>query len=145
MSEKMRTYEYPFRLTPAEDGGWVISCRDLPEAISQAAADEACTEVAAGCLQAALEGYLRYGMTLPAPSPTQAGEVLIAPPLETLAKVALYSAMEETKVSKSELARRLGVDEKEVRRMLDPGHGSKIPRIAQAVEALGRRLQLTLA
>jgi len=44
-----------------------------------------------------------------------------------------------------ELARRLGVDEKEVRRMLDPGHGSKLPRIAEAIEALGRHLRIALA
>ncbi|MBI5438447.1 MAG: hypothetical protein HY936_05810 [Nitrosomonadales bacterium] len=48
----------------------------------------------------------------------------------------LYDAMREAGISKSELAHRLGVDEKEVRRMLDAGHGTKLPRIAEAVEAL---------
>jgi len=43
-----------------------------------------------------------------------------------------------------QLARRLGIDEKEVRRLLDPHYGSKLPRIAQAVEALGRRLVIGL-
>jgi plasmid stabilization system protein ParE len=32
-------------------------------------------------------------------------------------------------ISKIELARKLGIDEKEVRRMLDTGHGTKLPRI----------------
>ena len=63
----------------------------------------------------------------------------------TAAKAALYVAMREAGVSKMELARRLGVDEKEVRRMLDPGHGSKLPRIAEAIEALGRHLRIALA
>lgn len=40
---------------------------------------------------------------------------------------------------------RLGVDEKEVRRMLDAGHGTKLPRIAEVVEALGRHLHIALA
>ena len=43
-----------------------------------------------------------------------------------------------------ELAKRLGVDEKEVRRLLDPHYGSKLPRIARAVEALGKRLVIGL-
>lgn len=47
-------------------------------------------------------------------------------------------------MSKVELARQLGVDEKEVRRMLDPHYGSKLPRIAQAVSLLGQRLVIGL-
>ena len=31
----MRVCEYPFKFTSAEKGGWVTTCRDLPEAISQ--------------------------------------------------------------------------------------------------------------
>jgi antitoxin HicB len=36
------------------------------------------------------------------------------------------------------------VDEKEVRRLLDPHYGSKLPRIAQAIGVLGRRLVIGL-
>jgi len=141
----MRVYEYPFKFTSAEKGGWVITCRDLPEAISQAEATEDREEVASGCLQAALEARIRHEMELTQPSKPKAREVLIAPPAGTAAKAALYVAMREAGVSKMELARRLGVDEKEVRRMLDPGHGSKLPRIAEAIEALGRHLRIALA
>jgi antitoxin HicB len=88
---------------------------------------------------------LIHKMELPQPSKPKAREVLIAPPAGTAAKAALYVAMREAGVSKMELARRLGVDEKEVRRMLDPGHGSKLPRIAEAIEALGRHLRIALA
>ena len=42
------------------------------------------------------------------------------------------------------LAKRLGVDEKEVRRLLDPHYGSKLPRIAQAISLLGQRLVIDL-
>ena len=43
-----------------------------------------------------------------------------------------------------QLARQLGVDEKEVRRLLDPHYGSKLPRIAQAISLLGQRLVIGL-
>jgi len=52
--------------------------------------------------------------------------------------------MKETGISKVQLAKRLGVDEKEVRRLLDPHYGSKLPRIAQAVAVLNRRLVIGL-
>ena len=52
--------------------------------------------------------------------------------------------MSEAGISKVQLAQRLGIDEKEVRRLLEPRHGSKLPRIAQAISALGRRLIIGL-
>jgi len=43
-----------------------------------------------------------------------------------------------------QLARQLGIDEKEVRRLLDPHYASKLPRIAQAIQLLGKRLVIGL-
>lgn len=61
-----------------------------------------------------------------------------------MAKAVLYVAMKDAGISKVQLAKRLGVDEKEVRRLLDPRYGSKLLCIDQAVEALGRRLVIGL-
>jgi antitoxin HicB len=52
--------------------------------------------------------------------------------------------MREAKVKNTELARRLHCDEKEVRRMLDPRHPTKLPRVQQALEALGKHLIVSL-
>jgi antitoxin HicB len=56
------------------------------------------------------------------------------------AKAALYVAIREAKITKSALAARLGCHEKEVRRLLDPRHPSKLPRLQQALAQLGKRL-----
>jgi antitoxin HicB len=61
-----------------------------------------------------------------------------------MAKAALYVAMREAHVTNVQLAKQLGVNEKEVRRLLDPHYASKLPRIAQAVAALGKRLVIGL-
>lgn len=140
----MKTYDYAFKFTK-EDDGWVMTCRDLPEGISQAEANEDRIEVAEGCLQAALESRIHDNDPLPVASKPRRGEVVISAPAATAAKSALYDAMRKAGISKSELAHRLGVDEKEVRRMLDAGHGTKLPRIAEAVAALGRHLHIALA
>lgn len=134
----MKSYDYAFRFTKS----WVITCRDLPEAISQADAGEDRMEIAQGCLQAALESRIRDNEPLPIASNSRRGEFTVVPPA---AKAALYDAMREAGVSNVELARKLGVDEKEVRRMLDMRHGTKLPRIAEAVEALGHHLHIALA
>jgi len=41
-------------------------------------------------------------------------------------------------------AAQLVCDEKEVRRMLDPRYRTKLPRIEEALEALGRRLVVSV-
>ncbi len=49
----------------------------------------------------------------------------------------------EAGVSRAEPARRLGCDEKEVRRMLDPKqHSIRLPKLQQALQALGKRLMV---
>jgi hypothetical protein len=53
-------------------------------------------------------------------------------------------AMKEAAISKAALARTLQVDEKEVLRLLDPHHPSKLPRMEEARRALGKRLVLSL-
>jgi len=59
-------------------------------------------------------------------------------------KAALYLAMRDAGLSKVELAERLKVNEKEVRRMLDPRHGTKLPTMEQALAMLGKHLSIEI-
>jgi hypothetical protein len=43
-----------------------------------------------------------------------------------------------------QLARKLGCDEKEVRRMLDPRHRTKLPRIKEALDVFGKCLVVSV-
>ena len=87
---------------------------------------------------------MRLGEQIPCPSKAKAGEHLIALPIDTAAKAALYMAIRESGLSKVELAAQLRCDEKEVRRLLDPYHPSKLPRMEEALEALGKKLLLSM-
>jgi len=58
------------------------------------------------------------------------------------AKAALYLAMRQAGVTNVQLAEKLGCDEREIRRMLDPRHATKLPRIKEALAVLGKRLVL---
>ena len=137
-------FEYPVVLRRDKDGGYVIACRDLPEIVTQGeTASEALAE-AADAMDEAFAARIGDEREFPPPSRRRRGEFLVSPPAETIAKAALYVAMRSAKVSKSELARRLKVDEKEVRRLLDPHHPSKLPRIARAIGALGQKLVIGL-
>ena len=61
-----------------------------------------------------------------------------------VAKAALYLAMAEAGISNVQLAKTLGCDEKEVRRMLDPRHATKLPRIQDALNVFGKRLVMSV-
>ena len=61
-------------------------------------------------------------------------------PLWLAAKLALYLAMRDQRVNNSELARRLGVHERAIHRMLDPEHASKAERVQAALAALGKQM-----
>jgi len=56
------------------------------------------------------------------------------------AKAALYITIRKKGLTKASFARLLDVDEKEGRRLLDPHHKTKIPRINEALSALGNKL-----
>lgn len=140
----MGRFEYAVRLTPAEEGGFVVSCRDLPQLVTQGDDLAHALVEAADAMDEVFAAYMQGGLALPAPSRTRKGEHVVSPPAETMAKAALYVAMSDAGITKVQLAKRLGVDEKEVRRLLDPHYGSKLPRIAQAIGVLGRRLVIGL-
>lgn len=142
----MREFAYPARFTPdKKDGGFVVSFRDIPEAITQGDTVEECREDAAGALQAALEGRILSGLDIPKASKPKRGEHLIAVPVQTALKAALYLEMQRTGITRVELARRLRIDEKEARRMLDPHHPTKADRLERALAVLGRHAELRVA
>jgi antitoxin HicB len=142
---KMQTFVYPIALETPVDGGFVVSCRDLPEVITDADTRDGAIEAAEGALQAALEFRIRENEVIPQATKAKRGEVLVAVPIGTAMKAALYLTMNEQGINKSELARRLGVDEKEARRMLDPKHSTKVPALERALHILGKRTELRIA
>lgn len=132
---------YPVQFTPdTGDGGFTVTCRDFSEVITQGDSLADCLAEAADCLEEAVASRLKRNADIPVPSAPLDGEHLVAVPLSMSLKAALYQAMKEEGISKSELARRMGSDEKDIRRMLDPRHPTKAPAIERALALLGRRV-----
>lgn len=141
----MLRFNYPVKFTPdKEDGGFVVTFHDLPEAITQGDNIKECLEEAADCLEEAIAARIDDSMDIPVPSKCRKGDKLVALPLQTALKAALYIAMKETGISKTELARQLQIHEKEVRRILDPHHGTRLPAMERALTALGKHVELSI-
>lgn len=141
----MQRFTYPVALAADdEDSGYVVTCRDVPEVVTQGETIEDAISEAEGALEAAIEMRIEDGMDIPVPSARRRGEQLARLPVGSAMKAALYVSMREQNVSKAELARRLGLDEKEARRMLDPKHSTKVPALERALHALGKRVELVV-
>lgn len=137
----MHSFIYPARLKPdTVDGGFVVTFVDLPEAITQGEDVEDALHEAADCLDEAIVNRIVMGLPIPLPSAIEKECYPVPLAAQSAAKAALYLALEEVQVTKAGLAKRLGCDEKEVRRLLDPRHPSKLPRLEAALAAIGRRL-----
>jgi antitoxin HicB len=138
-------FAYAAKLTEQEDGSYLVTFPNLPEALTEGADFVEAVAEAGDCLAEAIAGRIADGEEIPVPTPPTADYVGI--PLDPLiaAKAALYAQMRAEGISKVELAKRLKVHEKEVRRMLDPRHQTRIRRIEKALAVLGKRLTITVS
>jgi antitoxin HicB len=139
------TLAWPAVLAADDQGRIQVRFPDFPEALTDGAdAAEALAE-AADCLAEAVAARIADGEDLPTPSNVRRGMRPIALPPLLAYKAALYGVMRRDGVSKSELARRLGVNEKDVRRLVDPRYrGSKLERLHQALAACCVATRLTV-
>jgi len=136
-------FAYPYELTAQPEGGFTVAFPDVPEAITQGETEEEAATMAEDALVTALSFYTDNAEPLPYPSPIRGRRIAHVPPL-VAAKLVLHEAMLTADVSNVDLARRLGVDEKIVRRLRDPLFKSRIDRVDRALQALGRRIEVVV-
>ena len=136
----MRSYGYRAEFERGARRGLVVSFPDVPEAVTQGRDTADARAMAEEALGLALLAYLERGRPLPKSRAKGRGlvEITVAP--DVAAKLAVLESFASARISKSELARRLGKDEKEVRRILDPRHPTKLGALTAALRALGKRL-----
>jgi antitoxin HicB len=131
---------YPVRLKAAEEGGYVVTFPDIPEAITQGEDVEDALLHAADALESALDFYFEDRRPVPAPSKPKRGQRVVELPASVSAKVLLLNEMLRQKVRPAELARRIGTTPQEVNRLTNIRHRTRIDGIDKALRALGKRL-----
>jgi antitoxin HicB len=135
---------YRCRLEPDEDGGFVVTFPDLRFGVTEGdTVNEALAE-AADLLESVLAVLVDEEGDIPEPTKVEPGEYLVSPSATTAAQVALYTAMRREKVSPAELAKRLALPVREVRRLTDLANYPPLETIERALAALGHRLTVAL-
>lgn len=130
---------YPVHLEPAEEGGFVVTFPDIPEAITQGEDETDALVWALDAIETILEVYMERKMPIPYPSPS-AGRPVVILPVVVAGKVILHNTLLEAGKRKADLARLLNLSPTVVDRLLSLRHKSKIEQIETALAIFGKRL-----
>jgi antitoxin HicB len=128
---------YPAKFEADEDGRILVTFRDLPEAATDGADRAEALAEAEDLLNSALMFRMKYREEVPPPSKARRGEEVVVPDAAVAIKIALYIAMRQCDMTAAELTKRLGVDNRETQRILNPYHATKTARMSEAIEAAG--------
>jgi antitoxin HicB len=140
----MTAFVYKAVFEPGDERGVVVTFPDVPEAITQGDDEQDALTMAEEALGLALLSYVAQSRALPKPATRGRNLVSVAVPPDIAAKLALIEAFQQSGMSKTELGRRLGKDEKEIRRILDPRHPTKLNTLSSALRILGRQLVMAV-
>ena len=88
---ELSTPKYPATLTPNGEGGFIVTFRDVPEALTEIHSMDELEETASDCLASAMEFYFGDRKPFPLPSKPRGGERLVALPKEAAEKAMLLN------------------------------------------------------
>ena len=141
----MFTFRYAVDLGPdRKDGGCVVTFDQFPEAITQGDTVEEALAEAQDCLDEVLASRIESGEPIPEPLMTNS-KYHASPTLQMSVKASLYLAIKEAELKNTDLAKALDIDEKAVRRLMDPRHPSKLPAMESVLGKLGKQPRLQVA
>jgi antitoxin HicB len=140
----MFVFAYPAKFKAGSDGRVLVEFIDLPRVATDGKDEREAFVEAMDALGSDLSIRLSGRQDIPPPSSPKRGHRLVPVPFWLAPKMALFLAMRDGGIDKLELARRLSVNERVVRRMLDPHDPTKADRIQAALSALGKQMALAV-
>lgn len=135
---------YVFVIEPDGDG-FMGHFPDVPEAVTGGDTQDEILEMGADALMTAIAGYMSAKKPVPMPAALSGKDAALVYLDEVVqAKVLLWNAMLAEGVTKVELAKRMGVSEGQVRKILDPHQNVTVSTLVSAARALKKRIVMDL-
>jgi antitoxin HicB len=134
--------KYPLTLRPDRNGTIIAQAVDAPGALTVGHDEDDAIVQAVDALITLFAYLMAAGEPIPRPSRPKRGQPVAVLSPQVTAKLAIYQAMREAGLSQVALAERLGCDPRQVRRLLDLDHRSRLDQLEAALAALGKRLVL---
>ncbi|WP_120993120.1 type II toxin-antitoxin system HicB family antitoxin [Stutzerimonas urumqiensis] len=137
-------YDYAVRFETHDSPGIAVFCRDLPELNSYGDDEAHALSEAVDAIETTLSLYVDQRRAIPAATPAEPGEHVVALPTVTVAKIHLWNEMMARGMRKADLCRLLDLKPVTADRLVDFLHASKIEQIEKALAALGKRLRVSI-
>ena len=139
-------FAYAARLEHYPDDEIVVSFRDLPGCLTSGSTVAEALYEAEDALETYIFSDMLRGASIPLPSDPLPGEYMVALPMDTAVKAALAMAIRASGLDHMSIAKRLGLPDAKVRRMLremlNPWHVSSVNEINEVLRTLGRQAVL---
>ena len=135
----MNTY---YAQVQRDGDAWLVTFPDVPEAITGGANEDEALANAVDALEVALLTHVLDGLAVPE-AMAQSG-VAVYVSAAVAVKIGFIEAFRASGLTRVEVARRLGKQEGEVRRMLDPYHNTKVQALEAGLRTLGKRLVVSV-
>lgn len=138
---------YP--VTIEKEAGTYVATISHPDGVFQGACEgESRAEALAASeelLIAMISAAMRAGQPVPLPEECDDGNDWVWVNLNVAVKTYLHNTMLARHIRKAELARRLKVDQKQVDRILNPGHRSSTAQLEAAARVLGQHIDVRMS
>lgn len=125
-----------------DESGFLVTFPELPEAITGGKDLEEAQANAQDALEVTLLTYVKEGKAIPEQSLSVGVPVMVSATVAV--KIAFIQAFRESGLTRVALGARLGKQETEVRRMLDPYHQTKLGSMEAGLHALGKQLVVSV-
>jgi len=131
-------WAYPVELTPDDNDTVMVTFPDLPEVVTFGDDEADALARAVDALETMLASYIIDRKDIPKPSKARA-KPTVSPTLLGQLKVAVYEAMRARGWRKADLAKAMGLNPRQIDRLLDLRHGSTVAQLEHAFIVCGRQ------
>ncbi len=134
-----------FEACPDIPGSFTVTIPDVPEVVTQGEGFIDAREMAVDALELMLSRYIEKGRELPkAKAKKGRNGTWIVPSALAQMKLALYVEFRKARISKVDLARKMGIAKQQVDRLFDLQHSSRVEQIELAFRALGKSISISI-
>jgi antitoxin HicB len=138
--------KYPALFEPTDGGKILITFPDVEEAVSQGDDEQDAIDMAQDALVTWFAHCIRHSKAIHPPSRPKGRKYrMIGLPAMVSAKVALYTAFQNSSLTKAELGRRLAIPKTNVDRLFDFKNHTRLDQLEAAFRVLGKDMSITVS
>ena len=135
---------YPVILTKDENGTLIAQFPDLPEAMTVGADETNALDWAQDALVVALTGYIEERRDIPPPSKVKKEQKSVHLPPQVAMKLSIFQGMRDQGITQATLGECIGVDGRQIRRILNLDHNTSLSQLIRALKCLGKELVIDI-